>query len=93
MYKDFTGYIIKEDYDLNNLKEYGFWKTEPKDTNPWWQRPFNMNWDNFFGTWDCELLVNRDDRKLYRKCDDGCNMDKLNATLEEMKQDGIFINT
>jgi hypothetical protein len=91
MYKDFTGYIVKEDYDLNNLEEYGFWKTEPKDINPWWQRPFNMKWD-FIGTWDCELLVNRDDRKLYRKCDDGCNMDKLNDTLEKMKQDDIFIN-
>ena len=92
MYKDFTGYIIREDYDLNNLTQYGFRKTEPKDINPWWQRPFNMNWSRFFGTWDCELLVSREDRKLLMKYDDGCNMDNLNNILEEMKQDGVFVN-
>ena len=91
MEKDFTGYIIREDYDLNNLKKYGFWKTEPKNINPWWQRPFNMTW-SIIGTWDSELYVSRNDRKLLMKQTDGCNLDELNSVLEEMKQDGVFID-
>lgn len=91
MEKDFTGYIIREDYDLNNLKKYGFWKTEPAKINPWWQRPFNMTW-SIIGTWDSELFVSRNDRKLLMKHTDGCNLDELNSVLEEMKQDGVFIN-
>ena len=91
MYKGFTGYIIKEDYDLSNLKKYGFRKVMP-ETNLWWQRPFNVKWDRFFYTWDCKLLVNKENRKLYRVCDDGCNTDELDSTFEEMKQDGILVN-
>lgn len=89
MENKFTGYVIKEDYDLNNLKEYGFYKTSPKDINPWWQCPFNITW-GVIGRWDSELLVNKNDRKLLMNCDDGCNMDRLNDTLEKMKQDGVF---
>jgi hypothetical protein len=91
MTNEFTGYIIREDYDLNNLKEYGFDKTSPKDINPWWQHPFNITWD-IIGRWDCELLVNKNDRKLLMKHDDGCNMDRLNDTIEKMKQDGVFVD-
>lgn len=89
MEREFTGYIIREDYDLNNLEEYGFYKTSPKDINPWWQRPFNITW-GIIGRWDSELLVNKNDRKLLMNYDDGCNMDKLNNTIEKMKQDGVF---
>lgn len=91
MNQEFTGYIIKEDYDLNNLVKYGFWKTEPKDINPWWQRPFNITY-NSIGTWDCELFVSREDRKLLMKQTEGCDLNKFNKTIEEMKQDGVFIN-
>lgn len=91
MNQEFTGYIIKEDYDLNNLVKYGFWKTEPKDINPWWQRPFNITY-NGIGTWDCELFVSREDRKLLMKQTEGCDLNKFNKTIEEMKQDGVFIN-
>lgn len=90
MEKEFTGYIIREDYDLNNLKQYGFYKTSPVDINPWWQHPFNITW-GVIGSWDSELLVNRNDRKLLMRHDDGCNLDKLNSTLEKMKQDGVFV--
>lgn len=92
MEKEFTGYIIREDYDLNNLKEYGFYKTEPVKTNPWWQHPFNITW-NVFGVWDSELLVSKEDRKLLMRRTEGCNLDRLNSTLEKMKRDGVFINT
>ena len=88
---EFTGYTIREDYNLNNLKKYGFFKTEPIKTNPWWQRPFNITWD-VIGTWDSELLVSKEDRKLLMKCDKDCNLGKINNTLEEMKQDGVFVN-
>lgn len=89
---EFTGYIIREDYDLNNLKEYGFYKTEPVRTNPWWQNPFNITY-NGIGTWDSELLVDNRDRKLLMWNDTNSNLDKLNKTIEEMKRDGVFINT
>ena len=88
MNKEFTGYIIKSDYDLNNLKKYGFYKSKP-DTCPWWQRPFDITW-GFFGTWNTELFVSRDDRKLMKKVKEGCDTSKLQATLEEMIRDGIF---
>lgn len=88
--REFTGYVIKEDYDLNNLKTYGFRTSEEK--NIWWQRTFNVKWDRFFGTWDCELLVNKKDRKLYRLYKYGCNMDEINRIFEEMMQDGILVN-
>lgn len=88
----FTGYVIREDYDLNNLKEYGFYKTSPKDTNPWWQHPFNITW-NVIGTWDTELLVNKNDRKLLMRHKDGCSLDRLNNVLDEMIVDGVFIHT
>ena len=91
MNQEFTGYIIKEDYDLNNLVKYGFWKTEPKDINPWWQCPFNITY-NGIRTWDCELFVSREDRKLLMKQTEGCDLNKFNKTIEEMKQDGVFIN-
>lgn len=91
MNKKFTGYTIKEDYDLNNLEEYGFYKTESANTNPWWQRPFNINW-NVIGTWDSELFVDKNDRKLLMWHDKDANLDKLNKTLEEMKHDGVFVN-
>jgi hypothetical protein len=86
----FTGYTIKRDYDLNNLKKYGFGKTEPKDINPWWQRQFNINWSRFFGTWETELLVSREDRKLLSKCEENANTDNLNRTLQEMIADCVF---
>ena len=92
MEKEFTGYIIREDYDLNNLKQYGFYKTSPVDINPWWQHPFNITW-GIIGRWDSELLVNRNDRKLLMNYDEGCNLDRINNTLEKMKQDGVFIDT
>ena len=91
MKREFTGYIIKEDYDLNNLNKYGFWKTEPKNTNPWWQRPFNVRW-SLIGTWDSELLVSKNDRKLLMEYKEDCNMDMLNKTIEEMKLDDVFID-
>lgn len=91
MNKKFTGYTIKEDYDLNNLEEYGFYKTEPANINPWWQCPFNITW-NAIGTWDSELFVDKNDRKLLMWHDKYSNLDKLNRTIEEMKQDGVFIN-
>lgn len=86
---EFTGYVIKADYDLKNLKKYGFTKTTPVDICPWWQRPFDITW-NIIGTWNTELLVSRDDRKLMKKVKDGCDTSKLEATLEEMIKDGIF---
>ena len=84
----FTGYVIREDYDLNNLKKYGFYKPEP-DICPWWQKPFNIVW-NLFGTWDTELLVNRNDRKLLKKVKEGSNTDDLQKTLDKMISDGVF---
>ena len=92
MYEGFTGYVIKEDYDLNNLKkDYGF--REPPKYNLWWQRPFNIKWRRFYGIIDCQLMVNKENRKLYRLCDDGCNTDELDSTFEKMKQDGILVLT
>ena len=91
MENKFTGYVIREDFDLNNLKEYGFYKTEPVKTNPWWQHPFNITW-NVIGTWDTELFVNKNDRKLLMKHKEGCNLDELNGVIEKMKQDSVFIN-
>ena len=84
-----TGYTIKPEIDLTILKDYGFYKTSPKDTNPWWQRPFNMSFDVFI-TWTCELQVNKNDRELLMKIDDGANTDKLYATIDEMLKDGIL---
>lgn len=89
MNKISTGYVIKPKVDLTLLGDYGFYKTSPKDINPWWQRPFNMTWDVFI-TWDCELLVNRDTRELLIEADDGANTDKLYATINEMLKDGIL---
>ena len=90
MEKELTGYVIKDDYDLNNLKKYRFTKTSPVDINPWWQRPFDIKWD-VFGTWDTELLVSRDDRKLMKRVKDGADTTKLQATLDEMIKDGVFV--
>lgn len=87
--KEFTGYIVKKDYDLDNLKNYGFYKTSPKDINPWWQRPFDINWD-IFGTWNSELLINRDDRKLLMKITEGCDIKNLHETLNQMINDGVL---
>ena len=87
--RKFTGYTIKKDYDLNNLKKYGFEKTMPKE-NPWWQRPFDTDWSGFIGTWETELLVSRDDRKMLSKCEENANLDSLNRTLQEMINDGVF---
>lgn len=84
-----TGYMIKPDIDLAVLNDYGFYKTSPKDTNPWWQCPFNMSFDVFIA-WTCELLVNRDDRELLMGMDDVANTDKLYATIDEMLKDGIL---
>jgi hypothetical protein len=86
----FTGYTIKKDRDLNNLKKYWFIKTEPKDTNPWRQRQFNINWNRFFGTWETELLVSKEDRKLLSKCEEDANIDGLTKIIQEMIIDGVF---
>lgn len=88
--KEFTGYVVREDYDLNGLRDYGFTKTTPVDTNPWWQRPFNMTL-NVFIEWDCELQLRRDDRRLLKKVDPGANTDRLQATLEKMIRDGVLV--
>lgn len=84
-----TGYVIKPELDLTILDNYGFYKTSPKDRNPWWQCPFNMSFDVFI-TWTCELLVNRDTRELLMAMDDGSNTDKLYATIDEMLKDGVL---
>jgi hypothetical protein len=88
--RKFTGYTIKENYDLNNLKKYGFTKTEPKDINPWWQRPFDTDWSGFFGTWRSELLISKEDRRLLAKYEENANLDRLNEALQEMINDGVF---
>lgn len=90
MEKEFTGYVIKDDYDLNNLKKYRFTKTSPADINPWWQRPFDIKWD-VFGTWDTELLVNRDDRRLMKRVKDDADTTKLQSTIQEMMRDGVLM--
>ena len=89
MNKVSTGYVIKPEVDLATLTNYGFYKTSPKDINPWWQRPFNMSLDVFI-MWTCELLVNRDDRELLIEIDDGANTDKLYTTIDKMLKDGIL---
>ncbi len=89
MNTEFTGYIIRKDYNLNNLRRYGFYKTEPKNVNPWWQRPFNITW-GMIGTWKSELLVDKNDRKLLMKYTNNCNMSEIKNTIEEMKRDGVF---
>ncbi len=89
MKKEFTGYVIREDYDLNNLKKYGFYKTRPVDINPWWQRPFGITW-NIFGTWDSELLVSREDRKLLMKVREGSDTEELQKTLNQMINEEVF---
>ena len=86
---EFTGYKIKKGYRLNNIKKYGFTKTEPEDINPWWQRPFDITW-NIFGTWNSELLVSRDDRKLLMKTTEGCDTKNLQETLNRMIEDGVL---
>ena len=88
----FTGYIIRADYDLNNLTQYGFKKTEPAHINPWWQCPFNLSW-NVIGTWDCELLVDQRDRRLLMWHEEGCNLEALNNTIAAMKRDDILLIT
>lgn len=89
MEKEFTGYIIKDDYDLSGLKKYGFYKTAPVDINPWWQCPFDIDW-NRFGTWETELLTSREDRMLIKKVMHGSDTTKLQATIEEMMRDGVL---
>lgn len=89
MEKEFTGYVIRKDYDLNNLKKYGFCKTRPEDINPWWQRPFDISW-GILGTWNSELLVSREDRKLLMKVREDCDTTALQKTLEQMINDGVF---
>lgn len=84
-----TGYTIKPEINLTTLKDYGFYKTTPKDINPWWECPFNMSFDVFI-TWTCELLVNRNSRELLMTIDDGANTDKLYATIDKMLKDGIL---
>ena len=86
----FTGYTIREDFDLSNLKEYGFSKTEPAE-NIWWQRIFNIVWKSRIGVWSSELLVNKENRKLYMKYDEGINLNNINYTIERMKQDGVLV--
>ena len=86
---EFTGYKIKKGYRINNLKKYGFTKTEPADINPWWQRPFDITW-NILGTWNSELLVSRDDRKLLMKTTEGCDIKNLQETLNQMIEDGVL---
>ena len=90
MKQEFTGYIIREDYDLNNLARYGFTKTRPVDINPWWQRQININWDGGIGTWDTELLVSKKDRKLMKRVRNGADVSDLRMLIGVMVNDGVF---
>lgn len=85
MKKIFTGYVIADDFDLNVLPIYGFTKTWPKETNPWWQCWFGFRCAS-------QLLVSKDDRKLLMAYDEGCDLTRLNNTLQEMKEDGILVS-
>lgn len=91
MEKEFTGYIIRDDYDLNNLARYGFTKTKPVDVNPWWQRPINIFWHGI-DTWDTELLVSKEDRKLMQKVRNGADVSDLRMLIGIMLNDGVFAN-
>ena len=91
MKMEFTGYIIKEDYDLNNLGRYGFTKTAPVEINPWWQRPFDITW-GIIGTWNAELLVSKEDRKLMKKVKNGFDASELQMLIGVMVNDGVFAN-
>ena len=45
---------------------------------------------NVIITWDCQLLVNRNDRKLYVKYEKGCDMSKLQETVKQMILDNVI---
>lgn len=89
--KFYSGYTIKPDINLSVLENYGFYKTQPKDSNPWWQCPFNIA-SGVITVWDCELLVNRDTRELFIKEDKNANTERLYQKIERMKNDGLFID-
>ena len=82
MEKIFTGLIVRDDFDLNNLELYGFYKTQPK-RNPWWQC--------FFGTnYEACLLININDRKLLLKSDKDYELSEVMEAINKMKSDDIF---
>ena len=88
-----TFYIakIREEYDLRNLENYGFRKTEHIETDVWWQRiieskPYKQ--DVFIVT--CQLCVNEKDRILLTKADYCKDPDGINSVVLQMKQDGVF---
>lgn len=81
-------YKIKEDVDLLILKNYGFYKTEPTETNPWWQCTLTANWSGLFGEISEQLLIDRDTRELF--LDNKCNSKQYQKTIDLMLLDEII---
>jgi hypothetical protein len=49
-----------------------------------------VDWSRFLGTWRSELLISKEDRRLLAKYEENANLDRLNETLQEMINDGVF---
>ena len=81
---------IREGYDLRNLENYGFRKTEPVKTNPWWQKTIEVRPYQGILLIECQLCVSNENRNLLLKYENYKYPDKVNSIVEKMKQDGVF---
>ena len=82
-------YMVNQDYDLNNLKDYGFYKTQPKE-NPWWQNPLTIDHTNGLGFYVESLSINKNTREIFVDIEDGFKAEKYLELIDRMIENDVL---
>jgi len=83
-------YKIKEGYDFNNLKQYGFSKTQPKE-NPWWQYPIQIDWSTGLGFYKESININNKTNEVYLVWEETISQFKHQDVIDKLLGDNALI--
>lgn len=84
-------YKIRKGFKYSDLGKYGFYKTEPKNVNPWFQCPINTNWNTGLGIWHESIDVNKETNEATVECDYDQWSDLLRNRFNELVDSNIIL--
>ena len=83
-------YKVNPKISFDNLCEYGFYKTQPKE-NPWYQCPIKMQWSGGIGWWDESISISKETYEATVECDFDEWTDKLTNEVNVLIQENIIL--
>jgi hypothetical protein len=84
-------YKVSDGFNYDNLKKYGFWKTEPIG-NPWWQCILQSDWSTGIGFFLEDIAINIETREVFLHIDENIKVQKHNELILQMVNDNVLIS-